>query len=81
MTTGTGEGPASRTTGGRSSGPRTTGGSRVSAETSRITIRRLRSAFFLWKASLRARDAAIAGAIALVFAGIGAYLYLSLIHI
>ncbi|HEX4440699.1 MAG TPA: CHASE domain-containing protein [Thermoanaerobaculia bacterium] len=76
MTTGSTESPASRTTGGggRSSGPRTTGG-RTSAETSRITIRRLRSAFFLWKASLRARDAAVAGVIALVFAGIGAYLY------
>jgi serine/threonine-protein kinase len=75
VTSGPGEGPASRTTGGRSSGPRTTGGTRASAETSRITIRRLRSAFFLWKSSLRGRDAAIAGAIALIFAGIGAYLY------
>jgi serine/threonine-protein kinase len=65
--------PASRTTGGGAN--RTTGGSRVSAETSRITIRRLRSAFFLWKAALRVRDAAIAGALVLISAVIGVYLY------
>jgi len=63
MTSGSG-GSASRTTGGRSS-----------AEASRITIRRLRSAFFLFKSALRGRDAVIAGILALLFAGVGAYLY------
>src|SRR4051812_39953025 len=63
MTSGPG-GSASRTTGGRSS-----------AEASRITLRRLRSAFFLWRSALRGRDVLIAGILALLFAGVGAYLY------
>ena len=67
------ESPASRTTGGGGAN-RTTGG-RASAETSRITLRRLRSAFFLWKSALRARDALVAGALVLIFAVIGVYLY------
>jgi serine/threonine-protein kinase len=79
VTSGPGESPASRTTGGgggggRLAGPRTTGG-RASAETSRITIRRLRSAFFLWKSALRTRDAIAAGILAFLFALVGVYLY------
>jgi len=80
VTSGPGESPASRTTGGgaggggRLVGPRTTGG-RASAETSRITLRRLRSAFFLWKSALRTRDAIAAGVLAFLFALVGAYLY------
>ena len=74
MTSG-GEEPASRTTGGGGGASRTTGGTRTSAETSRVTIRRLRSAFFLWKSALRIRDAAVAGSLVLIAALIGLYLY------
>src|SRR5262249_43556075 len=76
VTTGSEEGSASRTTGGgsRGRGPRTTGG-RTAAQTNKLTIRRLRSAFFLWKSALRGRDVAIAAALVVIATVIGAYLY------
>ncbi len=55
----------------------TTGGTASSGpvETSRFSIRRLRSAFFLWRSSLRATDLLIAAVFVTLSLGIGAYVF------
>jgi serine/threonine-protein kinase len=45
------------------------------ADSSRFTVRRLRSAFFLWRTSLRANDVLIASVFVALSLGIGAYVY------
>jgi CHASE1-domain containing sensor protein len=44
-------------------------------DTSRFTVRRLRSAFFLWRTSLRATDLLIASVFVALSLGLGAYVY------
>jgi CHASE1-domain containing sensor protein len=54
----------------------TSGGSSGSgADTSRFTVRRLRSAFFLWRTSLRATDLLIAAVFVALSLGLGAYVF------
>ena len=58
--------------------PVTSGGTgRISsgADTSRFTVRRLRSAFFLWRMSLRSTDVLIASVFVALSLGIGAYVF------
>jgi CHASE1-domain containing sensor protein len=45
------------------------------ADTSRFTVRRLRSAFFLWRMSLRSTDVLIASVFVALSLGIGAYVF------
>ncbi len=51
------------------------GGIGSGADTSRFTVRRLRSAFFLWHTSLRATDILIASVFVALSLGIGAYVF------
>jgi CHASE1-domain containing sensor protein len=55
----------------------TSGGTASSGpvETSRFSIRRMRSAFFLWRASLRATDLLIAAVFVALSLGLGAYVF------
>ncbi len=55
----------------------TTGGTASSGpvETSRFSIRRMRSAFFLWRSSLRATDLLIAAVFVALSLGLGAYVF------
>ncbi len=50
-----------------------TGASGPGADTSRFTIRRLRSAFYLWRTSIRATDLLIASVFIALSLGLGAY--------
>jgi serine/threonine-protein kinase len=52
-----------------------TGRSGSGADTSRFTIRRLRSAFFLWRNSIRATDLLVASVFAALSLGLGAYVF------
>lgn len=54
-----------------------TGGeaSRSSTETGRFTMRRLRSAFFLWRASIRGADIIVASVLVALSLALGAYLF------
>jgi serine/threonine-protein kinase len=52
-----------------------TGASGPGAETSRFTIRRLRSAFFLWRNSIRATDLLVASVFVALSLGLGAYVF------
>ncbi len=52
-----------------------TGASGPGADTSRFTIRRLRSAFFLWRTSIRATDLLIASVFVALSLGLGAYVF------
>jgi CHASE1-domain containing sensor protein len=45
------------------------------ADTSRFTVRRLRSAFFLWRTSIRATDLLIASVFVALSLGLGAYVF------
>ncbi len=55
----------------------TSGGGRSGsgADTSRFTVRRLRSAFFLWRTSIRSTDMLIAAVFAALSLGLGAYVF------
>ncbi|HTR03254.1 MAG TPA: CHASE domain-containing protein [Thermoanaerobaculia bacterium] len=55
----------------------TSGGTGISGptETSRFTIRRIRSAFFLWRSSLRVTDLLIAAVFVALSLGLGAYVF------
>jgi CHASE1-domain containing sensor protein len=57
------------TSSGGGSGPRS------STETGRFTIRRVRSAFFLWRGSIRGTDILIAAIVVALSLGLGAYLF------
>ncbi len=50
-------------------------GGRSGAETSRATVRRLRSAFFLWRSSIRATDIFAAAVLVALSVALGAFLY------
>jgi CHASE1-domain containing sensor protein len=50
-------------------------GSRSGGETSRSTVRRLRSAFFLWRSSIRGRDILAAAVLVALSVAAGAFLY------
>jgi CHASE1-domain containing sensor protein len=52
-----------------------TGRSGSGADTSRFTIRRLRSAFFLWRTSIRATDLLITSVFMALSLGLGAYVF------
>jgi CHASE1-domain containing sensor protein len=54
---------------------RSSGGSRSGTDTSRFTIRRLRSAFFLWRTSIRGSDLLVAGIFVALSLGLGAYVF------
>ena len=55
----------------------TTGAGRSGSgsDTSRFTVRRLRSAFFLWRASIRGTDILVAGFLVALSLGLGAYVF------
>ena len=50
-------------------------GGRSSGATGRFTVRRLRSAFFLFRSSIRGADVLVAGVFAALSLGLGAYLF------
>jgi len=50
------------------------GVSRPGSETGRFTVRRLRSAFFAWRASIRGTDLLIASVLVALSLGLAAYL-------
>jgi len=52
-----------------------TGRSGSGADTSRFTIRRLRSAFFLWRTSIRATDLLVTAVFLALSLGLGAYVF------
>ena len=52
-----------------------TGRSGSGGDTSRFTVRRLRSAFFLWRASIRATDLLLASVFVALSLGLGAYVF------
>jgi CHASE1-domain containing sensor protein len=51
------------------------GGRRSGPETGRFTVRRVRSAYSSWRASIRRTDVFLAGVLGLLSLGLGAYLY------
>ena len=58
------------------SGGRSSGGSQAgTSDTSKFTVRRLRSAFFLWRTSVRGSDLLVAGIFIALSLGLGAYVF------